>query len=613
MSGLGNADRERVREASPIEQVIADYGVDLKQDGRNFKALCPFHKEKTPSFKIDPERSTYRCFGCGEGGDVFSFVEKMDSLDFRGALSQLAERAGIELTGRRGPSPRTVERDADRQLASWAARWFAERFHGREGGAARRYLLDRQFTEETIRGFGVGFAPGAWGALTDAMRAESFDLDRAVRIGLLKRSAEGRVYDAFRQRVIFPIRDTRGRVIGFGGRHLELATGSEQQNRGGDPPPKYINSPESDLFHKGAVLYGQFEGRETLRSTRHLLLMEGYTDVMMAHQHGFDTAVATLGTALTEQNVDRIARFADRVTLVFDGDRAGVEAARKAVVLFASRKIENRVVLLAEGEDPAEMLVVPGGADRFRERVDAGAEALDFVLERCFSGEDASSAGGRDRASRAFYEYVEKLPSVMVQGTALERLAGRVGQPFPRIERDFADWRSPRRSRREATEEEEPTTVGQLLPHQEEGILVSALVGEAEATAVFRLAPPERFTDPLLARLAARIAVEGPEIDPLTIDSAIEKQKLLALVERRNELKIDGDSALRLLVELVRRRLQALAQHLKQRLGEGTTDPSELIRRITEIRRAGAELGARPPQDPRALVEILDRFESGQE
>ncbi len=618
MAGLGSADRERVREASPIEQVIADYGVSLRPDGRTFKALCPFHKEKTPSFKIDPDRSTYRCFGCGEGGDVFSFVEKMDSLDFRGALSLLAERAGIELTGRRGPSPRTDERDADRQLAAWAARWFADRFKGQEGAAARSYLLERKFNDELNRAFGVGYAPPGWGGFTDAMRAESLDLDRGVRLGLLKRSAEGRVYDAFRQRVMFPIRDTRGQVIGFGGRHLELASTDRidaQDQRGGDPPPKYINSPESELFHKGAVLYGQFEGRASQRSTRHLLLMEGYTDVMMAHQHGFDTAVATLGTALTAANVEQIARIADRVTLVFDGDRAGIEAARKAVVLFASRKIETRVVMLAEGEDPCEMLMAPEGPERFRARIEGGNEALDFFLERCFDGEDPQSAGGRDRASRAFYEFVEQLPSVIVQGTALERLSGRVGQPFGRIERDFADWRNPRIARRRSVSDDESgaPAVGQLLPHQEEGILVAALVGAAEAAAVFRLAPPARFTDPLLARIASRVHEEGHEIDPLGIESSAEKQKLLELIERRNELKIDEESALRLLVELVRRRLLALASALddERRLADGATDDSVLIRRVIEIRRAGNELGARPPQHPEALVEILDRFESG--
>ena len=615
---LGNEDRERVREASPIEQVISDYGVALRQDGRNFKALCPFHREKTPSFKVDPERGTYRCFGCGEHGDVFSFVEKVDSLDFRGALTFLAERAGIELSGRRGPSPRRDQREADRQLIAWAAQWFERQRKTHAGEVVRDYLNKRGFEDGTIDQFGVGFAPAGWGALTDAMRGAQLDLDRGVRLGLLKRSAEGRVYDAFRQRVIFPIRSTQGLVIGFGGRHLDLP-GPQDPSRN-DPPPKYINSPESDLFHKGSILYGHFEGRDSIRSQRHLLLMEGYTDVMMAHQAGFSTAVATLGTALTEANVERVARFADRVTLVFDGDRAGIAAAHKAALLFASRKTEARVALLDQGEDPAELLVQSGGEDRFREIVANGMESLEFVLERCFDGEDEKSAGGRDRAARAFYEYVDRLPSAIVQGTALERLAESVGQPFATVERDFRARKNSRLPRRELEDAQgAETRRAGSLPAEEEGILLAALTeggsGSQIRDVVFRLMPPDQFSDPVLSRLAERISNQGSSLDPLSIDESDEKKVLLELLERRTELKIDGDNAMRLLVELVRRHLKVLAQAEQRSLtatkGAGGTDASVLMRRILEIRRVGAEIGARPPQDPEALVEILDRFESG--
>ena len=613
---LGNADRERVREASPLDQIIAEYGVALRKDGRNFTALCPFHKEKTPSFKVDPERGTFRCFGCGENGDVFSFVQKIDALDFRGALSMLAERAGIELTGsfRKGATPRRDEREADLELVGWAARWFVEQRNGRLGAPARDYLARRGFEESSVHSFAVGYAPPGWGGLTDAMRAASLDLDRGVRLGLLKQSPEGRVYDAFRQRVIFPIRDTRSRVIGFGGRHLELEGGSEER-RGGDPPPKYINSPESDLFHKGAILYGQYEGHASIRSARSLLLMEGYTDVMMAHQRGFDTAVATLGTALTEANVDRVVRVADRVTLVFDGDRAGIEAARKAVLLFAAKKVELRVVILERGDDPCEMLVREDGPTQFRERLDRGAESLDFMLERAFDGEDASSAGGRDRASRQFFEYVDKLPSAIVRGTALERLAGRVGTGFDgggfgRVERAFTEWRSPRRKRRIEPEPEMPTG-GSALPSEEEGVILAAMVGDAQMRALLQLVGPDRFRDPLLGRIAMRLRDEGVDLDPLAVEVEDEKVKLLELDERRRELKISEESALRLLVELVRKRLNRLARGQRERLAAGSGDRDQLIRWISEIQRMGATLGSRPPQDPGEIVEILARFESG--
>jgi DNA primase len=428
------------------------------------------------------------------------------------------------------------------------------------------------------------------------MRGQSLDVERGVRLGLLKRSEEGRVYDAFRQRVIFPIRDPRGRVIGFGGRHL----GGAEPERRNEPPPKYINSPESELFHKGSVLYGHFEGRDAIRTGRRLLLMEGYTDVMMAHQAGFGSAVATLGTALTEANVERIARFADRVALVFDGDRAGFEAAHKAALLFAPRPIETRVVLLAGGVDPCELLATPAGVETFRGLVENGVEALEFVLDRCLGAEDLESASGRDRAARAFFGYVERIASEIGRGTALERLAGRIAQPFERVERDFRAGRAHRPPAAADPAERE-------LPREEEGILLAALAGATEAGVVFRLRPPEHFRDPLLARVAAWIAAGGGDLDPLGIEAAPEKAKALELVERRREIAHDGESAMRLLVELVRRHLRALAREGQELLARGADEG--WIRRITEIRRAVAELGARPPLEPEALVEILDRFE----
>jgi len=605
---VGGTDRERVREASPIDRIVADYGVTLRGEGRGAKALCPFHREKTPSFYVDAEKGTYRCYGCNAYGDVFSFVERMEGVDFIGALRALAERAGIALTGRRGPAgPRPEEKKEDQRLLLWAAQWYESQRRGREGEAAREYLGRRGFRDATIDAFGIGYAPPGHARLADALRARSFDIDRAVRLGVLKRSPEGRVYDAFRQRVIFPIRDTLGRVVGFGGRFLEGDPGA--LGRGGipaDPPPKYLNSPESDLFRKGEILYGQYEGREAIRERKQLLLMEGYTDVMMAHQAGFGHAVATLGTALTPANVERIARSTQRVVFVFDGDRAGIEAARKAVLLLAPRPIETRVAIIGAGEDPAELLARPEGAERFRGLVESGTEAVEFILDRCFDGEDPGSAAGRDRIARAFGTYVSELPSEILRGTALERLAGRLGVPLARVERDFRDSRAPRPAARAATAGE-AREGGEALPHEEEGILLAALALGEESAVVFRLQPPERFRDPLLGRLAARLSSGGSDLDPRGIESQEEKAKALELFGRGDELGFDAESAMRLLVELVRRHLRTLAQDgPERRVGEA--DPG-WIRRIIEIRRVGAELAARPPHEPQALVEILDRFD----
>ncbi|HIA27548.1 MAG TPA: DNA primase [Planctomycetes bacterium] len=348
-------DRERVRAASPILDVVLEYGVDVKQKGSAFWALCPFHDEKTPSFKIDPERESYHCFGsCAEHGDVFSFVERIADTNFPGALRILADRSGIELKGS-GYDPAASRRTRKQQernleLLERSKKWFEAQLWSARGAPVREYLDGRGFSEKTLRRFGVGFAPAEWNALTERIAGERDGIDSALLLGLLRLSRDGsRHHDYFRNRVMFPIRGIQGKVVGFGGRDL-----------GGDDASKYINSPDSSIFHKGQLLYGLEESRKEIRLSRQVMLMEGYTDVMMAAQviEGLEEAerrkipspVATMGTSLTEENVGQLAKRANKVWLLFDGDTAGKNAAIKAAKLFLKfPSTEAFVVLLAGG------------------------------------------------------------------------------------------------------------------------------------------------------------------------------------------------------------------------------------------------------------------------
>ena len=392
MAATPNDDRERVREASPIEEVIGKY-VDLVQRGRVWKGLCPFHDDGRPSMDVDPERNTFKCWSCNEGGDVFSFIQKFEKVDFREALTILADRANIELRTQFQDPQIQIQRDKDLEFLDRTATWFTQQLKTAEGRPALEYLKERGFSDSCIRRFRIGYAPPGWNSLESSIRQHvenSEDaIQRAVELGLLKSSAEGKTYDAFRDRIIFPIirpgkgqyRES-GEVIAFGGRHLGHP---EAVSQGAANPPKYINSPESRVYSKGNLLYGFQQGQEEIRRRRHVVVCEGYTDVMMAHQHGVSNVVGVLGTALTTKSVQFISRAAQCVDLLFDGDSAGRRAAAKSCEHFLGTDVEVKVVLLEEGTDPCDLLASEGGKDRFQKLLKTGTASLNFLIGEILS------------------------------------------------------------------------------------------------------------------------------------------------------------------------------------------------------------------------------------
>lgn len=363
---------DEIKLRAPIEEVVRERVGGLTRRGGLFEACCPFHEEKTPSFKVDPRRGSWHCFGaCSEGGDQISFIERFCSVSFMEAVDILASRTGVEVPrkgGRRGPS--REESDRAREALARAVTFFAERLGRSEGRAAREYLEQRGLERNTLEAFSVGWAPANGQALVDLARSEDRSLDVFEEVGLVRRNDSGRPYDFFRGRLVIPIRDLRGRTVGFGARRLVEADG-----------PKYINTPQTALFNKSELVYGIDRALGEVRRTGHLVLVEGYTDVMAAHQVGISTVGAVLGTATTEAHAGLVRRTgARRVSLVFDGDEAGRQAALKALHGLLPLEIELDVTILPSGEDPCDLLVREGAAP-FLATLDQAAGWFDYVVE----------------------------------------------------------------------------------------------------------------------------------------------------------------------------------------------------------------------------------------
>ena len=345
MSGglIGEDAIREIRERASITEIVSDV-VALKRRGRSATGLCPFHSEKTPSFTVSEERGFYHCFGCSEHGDVFSFVMKTQSVTFPDAVRVVAERFGlpvpIAVTGTRLRSEPLVA------VNQAAAKFFRAQLRGSLGERCRTYLAERAITAEAIDRFALGFAPGGGEVLVRHLRAEGMSLEDAVTAGLLGQRTDGRLYDRFRDRLMFPITDLAGRVIAFGGRVLPGTPAT------GDPPPKYLNSPESPIFKKGQTLYGLGLARESIRARERVVVVEGYLDVIAVTQAGIGEVVAPLGTALTLDQLRVLKRFSETVIACFDGDEAGRRAAARSFPLFIETGLWGRGVFLPAGDDP---------------------------------------------------------------------------------------------------------------------------------------------------------------------------------------------------------------------------------------------------------------------
>ncbi len=428
----------RVRDATDIVALIREY-LPLKRAGSAHKGLCPFHDEKTPSFSVNPSRQIFKCFGCGVAGDAITFVMKHDGLEFTEAVHFLAQRAGIELhasagTGRTGASRAEAKTVYD--VLEWAAKHFGRWLAKGEGSdAARAYVAKRQISPESARRFGLGYAPSSWDALIGAARAQGGDPSALARAGLVLTNESGRTYDRFRNRLMFPIRDPRGRVIGFGARALD------------DSEPKYLNSPETAVFHKGRTLYGVYEAADALRKRRRAVVVEGYMDVIMAHQHGENDTVAVLGTALTRDHVRLLRRYVSKALLVFDGDDAGQNSAERSIEAFAVESMPVKVAALPEDLDPCD-LFLSQGADGFARLESSAEDLLRFMLRRAGGAGGAEATWTEPGALDRVLATVNLMPDAVARDMALQRVCDETRVDIAAVSARMNSLRRPVRQRR---------------------------------------------------------------------------------------------------------------------------------------------------------------------
>ncbi|NQY04304.1 MAG: DNA primase [Halieaceae bacterium] len=402
---------------------VVDRRVKLKKAGKNYSACCPFHDEKTPSFTVNGDKQFYYCFGCGAGGNALGFVMDYENVDFPQAVETLANSVGMDVP--REPS-RPGERPAAPQesnkplyaLMEQAATFYKQQLRqhpSRERAVA--YLKGRGLTGVIAKTFDLGLAPPGWDNLIKALGADASSRSNLLKTGMVVENESGRTYDRFRDRIVFPIRDQRGRVIAFGGRVL------------GDDKPKYLNSPETDIFHKGRELYGLYQARQAHRKLDRVLVVEGYMDVIALAQHGITYATATLGTATSETHLQRLYRHCPEVVFCFDGDEAGRKAAFRALESALPCMEDGRqakFLFLPDGEDP-DTLVRQTGKDRFEGLIDAAQPLEAFLFEVMARGIDTSSLDGRARYSKAVLPYLRKLPQGVYRELMFRDLAERTG------------------------------------------------------------------------------------------------------------------------------------------------------------------------------------------
>jgi DNA primase len=431
---------EEIKQRVDIVDLISQH-VALKRSGRGFIALCPFHTEKTPSFHVDPSRQSWHCFGaCGTGGDVFSFVMKKENVEFREAMRLLAQQAGVSIDERRDP-----QQDARRaklyEVNEAAAAFFHAQLtddgrHARGADLAREYVEERRLSAGAVDSFQLGYAPNSWDTLLSHLRERGFAPDDALAAGVAVEGERG-PYDRFRHRLMFPIRDDRGRVAGFGGRLLPgeaLGAGEHQ--------PKYVNTPQTAVFDKSAILYGLDRAKDAIRTESRAIIVEGYMDVIAAHEHNFANVVASMGTALTERQVAVLKRFTSNIVLALDADTAGSEATLRGVQVVADNvdhetvpvpnwrgvvrqqealAADIRVVTMPAGRDPDD--IIRGDADDWPRLVDAAQPVVEYLFDAVAARHDLADPRERSAVSSELLPIIVAMPDRVVQSHYLQRLA----------------------------------------------------------------------------------------------------------------------------------------------------------------------------------------------
>ncbi|MFT7418765.1 MAG: DNA primase [Reinekea sp.] len=431
MAGLiPNDFIEQLLDRTDILEVIGNR-IELKKKGKDHWACCPFHGEKSPSFSVNPSKQFYYCFGCGESGTALKFLQEYDKMNFVEAIEELARGAGVEVP-REEVSAKAKQKQQQRRslhdLLGSCSEYFAHQLYQHaDAKPVQRYVLDRGLSEEVVRTFQIGFAPEGWNNLSQHFRNEQTDRE-LLTTGMLTQNDKGRVYDRFRNRLMFPIRDIRGRVIAFGGRVMSA-----------DEQPKYLNSPETPVFHKGQELYGLYEARKAVKNFDNIIIVEGYMDVVALAQHGVKNAVATLGTATSPTHIQRLFKLTTEIIFCFDGDAAGKRAAIRALTNTLPELkdgLQARFLFLPDGEDP-DSLVRKEGFEGFMFRAKQAQSLPDFLFQHLQTQADISRLDGKARLVSIARGWIEKVPEGIFRQLLLGELSSLVGLPTEQIIANF--------------------------------------------------------------------------------------------------------------------------------------------------------------------------------
>ena len=509
---------DRIRSTADIVDVVSEH-VQLKQRGRNFFGLCPFHDEKTPSFSVNPGLQIYKCFGCGAGGNIFTFLQEVDRVSFVEAVSFLADRSGISL-----PRKDDGESEVADQLyrASELAKKYFHHMLGQDvGAAALAYLRRRGIVDETIDRFALGYAPGGWTDFLPVADRRGFKPELLEMAGLALPSRKGSGhYDRFRNRVIFPIANLSDRTVGFGARALAA-----------DDEPKYLNSPETPIYHKSSVLYGLSSTRDDIRKRDCAIVVEGYMDVLSLVQHGVPNVVASSGTSLTEEHCRTLGRYTHRVVLLFDGDSAGSTAAMRGIEVLLAAGVDAGVVSLPRDHDPDSFVRAEGKAS-LEAAIEAAEPALDYFLAKLARQFDLRSLGGRDRAVEA----VQPLFARCREPVRLDHLFRRTSERFgidERALRQTVQRALERGPQRRSEPVEAPSEHVPDPPRKEREFLGLLLLHPELIAATAQQLEPDVFTDSRCGRLASLLFEEHGDAGSLDLSqlmSGVEDESLTQLI-----------------------------------------------------------------------------------
>ena len=523
---------------NPIEEVVGQY-VNLKRSGSNLFGLCPFHGEKTASFSVAPDKGIYYCFGCHKGGSVINFEMEIEGLSYPDAVRALAQRVGMEVPEDEQYQSRYRKQERLWALNKEAARFFVSQLYAPAGEAGLQYAQRRGMRKGTITRFGIGFAPDSWDALCKAMQAKGYTDEEMKEAGLVSVSSKnGRIYDRFRNRLMFPIIDVRGNVIGFGGRVMD------------DSTPKYLNSPETIVFNKRKNLFALNIAKKT--KLGFLILVEGYMDAIALHQYGFDCAVASLGTSLTEEHAVLLSRYTEQVMLIYDGDNAGQNATRRAIPMLEKAGLQVKVLQMRDAKDPDEFLK-KFGADKFRILLEESSNRVEYQLRAIQRKYDLSQDEDRVKFLTEAADFVSSLPSAVqreVYGNRVAEAAG-ISQQAIKIEVDKA---FKRRVNREKKKQEHidlaPAVARQPKSRAFHYDNIKSAMAEENVIALClrdpgmmeqaRMLPQESFSSELLGRVFSQLRAQyesgsDPSLTALTDFSGEEMAHIAGILQRNTD------------------------------------------------------------------------------